>query len=380
MMLRQETVEGLVGNAAAETDKGFEGLRVCVLSEGMTEKPDEGIRKFASSIVPALGRRCDVLGMSINGDPGNLDMASARVNKLFLNLGLWKEIRRFAPDVICYIPTASDTIFSLIRLRMISMPFRNAATVLVALQPRPHGGIGRHLAKRLSPDLILVQSMARATELRALGMSVDRLPSGVDLERFRPVSEERRKALRIKYGLPQDRFLVLHVGHITRQRNIEMLVELQRRCQVVVVSGESVGEDVKLASALSDSGVIVFGDYLESVEEIYQAADCYIFPVLSDQGSIEFPLSVLEAMACNLPVVTTLFGGLKDVVSDINSHADAGFFMTSEAEQLPDLVAQVKNMTSVSTRDLAAPFSWENVVDRLLEEFARSRQMRMMKA
>jgi len=50
--------------------------------------------------------------------------------------------------------------------------------------------------------------------------------------------------------------------------------------------------------------------YIKKIEEIYQLSDCYIFPITFEGGGISILLSVLEAMACNLPVVTTKFGGL----------------------------------------------------------------------
>ena len=46
-------------------------------------------------------------------------------------------------------------------------------------------------------------------------------------------------------------------------------------------------------------------------EELYQLSDAYLFPVLDPSGAIEMPLSVLEAMACGVPVLTTPFGDLQ---------------------------------------------------------------------
>ena len=50
--------------------------------------------------------------------------------------------------------------------------------------------------------------------------------------------------------------------------------------------------------------------YLQSIQEIYQLADVYLFPVMDIENCIDVPLSVLEAASCNLPIVTTEYGEL----------------------------------------------------------------------
>jgi glycosyltransferase involved in cell wall biosynthesis len=50
--------------------------------------------------------------------------------------------------------------------------------------------------------------------------------------------------------------------------------------------------------------------FVPPIEEICQPADAYVLPGRSIGAAIGVSLSVLEAVACNLPVLTTLFGGL----------------------------------------------------------------------
>ena len=348
-----------------ETDAG--SLRVCVVSEGISMAPDEGIKKFATSIVQSLGSFAQVLGVSLSTQCDLPNVVSHRTNRLLLSPGLREKLRAFAPDVICYVPTASDTLFSYIRLKILKSYRPSATTILVALQPRHHSRLGQSIIRRLAPDLVLVQSRERALRIRRSGLSSGWIPSGVDIDRFHPVSDDEKRELRYKYGLPQDKFLVLHVGHISRQRNIDLLTEFQRRWQVVLVTGNSVGEDADLRSQLNDAGVIVFDQYLEAVQEIYQAADCYLFPVSSEMGSIETPLSILEAMACNLPVVSTRYGGLEDLLDTSESWTEDGLFLADEPHELQDMVAQVELNPGASTRNRILDYSWDSIATRLLD-------------
>ena len=142
---------------------------------------------------------------------------------------------------------------------------------------------------------------------------------------FHPVAKQRKLELMNEHGIDVDRFTILHVGHINRKRNIQILKELQRdSSQVIVVGSTSTDQDKDLADELRIAGVKVITSCVENIEEIYQLSDCYIFPVTSNTASIEVPLSVLETMACNLPVVTTRYGGW--VPTMFNSEDNGLFF------------------------------------------------------
>lgn len=352
----------------SDNEAAIRPLRICVVSEGLTDSPDEGIKKFATTVVHAMNQKADVLGVSLGEFCDSQYIVNQRSNRLFLSKSLWKQIRSFNPDLICYVPTASDTVFSFFRLKVLASVVRNAATMLIALQPRPHGLVGRWFSRRFAPDLVLVQSGARLREGVASGLKTRWIPSGVDPDRFRPVDANTKRSLRAKHNLPLDAFLVLHVGHITVGRNIPMLYEIQRDHQVVMVTGNSIGQDLELRKRLEEAGVIVLDSYMEAVEEIYQASDCYLFPVVSEQGSIEIPLSIIEAMACNLPVVSTRFGGIEDQLGSSDSFAEMGLFLTDNAEELPSLIEKVSAADSVKTKDLVKAYSWEGIAAQLLEE------------
>jgi glycosyltransferase involved in cell wall biosynthesis len=195
---------------------------------------------------------------------------------------------------------------------------------------------------------------------------VNLLASGVDLNKFAPVSRDRKKELRAKYGLDTESFTVLHVGHITGLRNIDLLSEVRGRnaAQVILVGSRLVHPDrAAVAARLKEQGIIIFDEYLGNIEEIYQLADCYLFPVFSDRSSIGTPLSVLEAMACNLPVVTVRFGLLPRLFSE-----ELGFYFADTPEGLIESVAKVKDTNGCHTREQAAAYSWEKVAGEILKQ------------
>jgi glycosyltransferase involved in cell wall biosynthesis len=344
-------------------------MRIGVISEKLSNPVDEGIKKFAFSVMKALSSKHQVLGMSIGGlSEGGLTVAPVRMNKLMLNWKLWRSIRRFSPDVIIYIPSSSGTISSFLRARVLKWHGRGIRVILISLQSRSFSdGISKWASRfRLCPDEVITPSRQMAEVLAKMGCTASVLPAGVDTESFRPVSSEVKEALRQRYDLPVSTFVLLHVGHINPRRGVSVFKDIQKQpgIQVVLVGSTSTPQDEALSRELENSGVRVLKEYIPSIQEIYQLADCYLFQVSSRTAAIELPLSVLEAMACNLPVVTTRFGGLADHFSE-----GEGLLFAETFDEVLEKISKVREGLSVHTRSLVTPFTWENMADTFGERY-----------
>jgi glycosyltransferase involved in cell wall biosynthesis len=234
------------------------------------------------------------------------------------------------------------------------------------------------LARRISPlqlrliryfarDLVGVLSPLSLGYLQRLGCGVALVPRGVDAKTFRPVTPDQRRSLRAQYGLRGDLPVALHVGHLKTGRGVRALADLatRRACQVVLVTSSSTAHEAEtgLADQLRCAGVEVLTDYQPHIEHFYQLADCYVFPVRSSDCSIEVPLSVLEALACDLPVVTTPFGGLPELFA----HRDhPGFVFVDSSAALVEAALRISRAGVRGTRPLALPYSWETIADGLI--------------
>ena len=214
-----------------------------------------------------------------------------------------------------YVPTASLTLASGVRSRTLKR-YAGAPVALFATQGRRHRKPVQMAARFVAPDLCVAQSAATVEQARLLGWPAELLPPGVDLATFRPVSTDRKAILRRQFGLGEDEFVVLHVGHLNRGRGVADLLAVTDLARPVLACSTSTPQDAELAGELRTKGVSVFSDYIPKIADLYAAADAYLFPVPPDPegpSSIDVPLSVLEAAACGLPVVTTRFGALPDL-------------------------------------------------------------------
>ena len=133
------------------------------------------------------------------------------------------------------------------------------------------------------------------------------IPTGLDASRFAPGDGA---AFREKYGIPAQRPLLLFVGRVAFEKNIQFLLEMlslviQDHPEVLlVITGEGPAETM-LKKLARDRGLqqnVMFLGYLDrnvGLNAAYQAADIFVFASKSEtQG-----LVLLEAMAQATPVV-----------------------------------------------------------------------------
>ena len=130
---------------------------------------------------------------------------------------------------------------------------------------------------------------------------------------------------------------------------------------MIVIGRENESIDKEVVSELQKSGCTVWIKHFPNIEEIYNLSDCYVFPVINKKACIEMPLSVLEAMACNLPVISTRFGALPRVFKE-----DGGLFFVEKDRDIINSLKEIKEGDiEIKTREKILPLSWENITKKL---------------
>jgi len=302
---------------------------------------DEGVRNVGKYIAIELKKR------------------GIEVKKINVSLiSQWMEIRDFRPDIIHFI--LSPTLSGLISAKFISSLRSKAKTVISA----PHPTIPNwKLLKLFKLDLILVQSEESERLFRSIGYQTEFLPNGVDTDKFKPVDLETKKKLRDKYGIPHDKFVILHLASLKKERNLDFLMKIQKQDEnfVLIIGRENEKINKQVVKELKDMGCTVWAKHFSDIEEIYNLADCYVFPTINKKACIEIPLSLLEAMSCNLPVITTKFGALPRIFKEGN-----GLFFVEKEEDFLKAIETIKNGMEIKTREKVLPYSWENTGKKLV--------------
>jgi glycosyltransferase involved in cell wall biosynthesis len=320
-------------------------MKVCVIGD-FSENLDEGLKNISHHLVNNLSNRANLQLLKVN-------------IKNILSLSILKRIKTFHPDIIHYVPGPTNK--SIVLLKSIQMYLKyNPWIVLSAPYPLFSDIILKLL--NFKPDYVFASSKNLKERMEIVGIPSHLLPNGVDIEKFVPISDfnEKRK-LREKYGIQKDRFTLLHVGHIMENRNLEIFTKLSKDTQVVIVASKYIRTDWKLLKNLRNAGCIIFQGYFSNIEEFYQLSDCYLFTVKTDK-SILCPLSVMEAMSCNLPVVTTVFEGLKTFFEE----GEGLIFAEKEEELIAGIESIKKGNISIATREKVERYSWQNITGEII--------------
>ena len=172
-------------------------------------------------------------------------------------------------------------------------------------------GIARMISKRQcnAVDAIVAPSNPMLDVLRKYGVNVlsEVIPTGLQDSSFTTADGQ---AFRLKYGIAVDRPMLLYVGRVAFEKNIDFLLEMtkllaeKRPDVLLVVTGEGPAEAGlhKLAKTLEIEKNVQFIGYLDRNRELnacYESADIFVFASKSEtQG-----LVLLEAMAQATPVV-----------------------------------------------------------------------------
>src|SRR6266699_677312 len=145
------------------------------------------------------------------------------------------------------------------------------------------------------------------------------VPFGVDRAFFGESAVARERGRR-EWRIPDDAFVVLHVGSTVDRKNVPLVIQTVARLRqqtdtyLLQVGGRFSAEQEQLIDRLDVRRAVrsVASADDTTLRRAYRAADVLLFPSLYEG----FGFPVLEAFASGLPVVTSGAGGLKEVAGD----------------------------------------------------------------
>lgn len=326
-----------------------------ILSNALTNVVDEGCVKVANSLVKRIksaDRSATVIAFERQSDLADEYMT---VNKLLFSRKLILRLRENKGNII-YIPFPAKSRSTALRVFMLSLFAGKNFRVMLSMTSGLDF-ISKLLFKMSRARLIVFSKRSFELYSSVVGKKrVAYLKAGVDTEKFVSVSPETARKLKEKYGFDPNKKLVLHVGHINRGRNVEQLKKLTDNYQVLLIASTQTKDeqDKEIKNELLSCGVVIIDSYIPDIEQVYQMADVYLFPVVEKGRCIDVPLSCMEAAACDKPIVTTDFGEMREFIGK-----DGFYFINSfEADRICSRIEEALRADGVSTRQAVLDYDW----------------------
>jgi len=208
------------------------------------------------------------------------------------------------------------------------------------------------------------------------------IPLGFDLDRFRLNRENLRSQFRKQYAISSDTLVIVIIGRIVPVKNHEFFVrslsEIKKRFQgklagFIVGDGDNRSQMEQLAVSLglsistpekeNQGADLVFTSWIHDVERPLAGSDIVAMTSLNE-GT---PVSLIEAQAAGIPIVTTEVGGIGNVVlpgktAFLSATGDGETFITNTLTLLNDPLLR-KEMTLAGWPFVENKFHYRRLVE-----------------
>jgi UDP-glucose:(heptosyl)LPS alpha-1,3-glucosyltransferase len=226
-----------------------------------------------------------------------------------------------------------------------------------------HSGLKRTIA---------VSNLVRDDLIREFGIAPEKtvtIYNGVDLEKFRPAGSDQseRASIRQKFVIPASARVVIFVGNGFARKGLGFLIEawplVAGGAFLLVVGADRASEKfARLARDLNVGARVVFTGPQPNVESLFHAADAFALPSIFEP----FGNVAMEAMASGLPVMTSAFSGVAELIPAsmrgfrVENPTDPGEI----ALRLGALFDAPANL-GVEARAVAEKFTWDRYATEL---------------
>lgn len=179
--------------------------------------------------------------------------------------------------------------------------------------------------------------------------------NSVDIDRFSPNNDD---SFRKEHNLT-DKPIVLFVGNLIKRKNVDSLLEAKKIANsdyyLVIVGDGPLYK--KLTKKVDDENIrdVIFTGSRRDVENIIPSCDVLILPSFSES----FGLVLIEALACEKPVIGSDVGGIAEIINDNVGLLVNPNKVSSIAKAIDKIVNddELRNVLSMNARNRAKDFS-----------------------
>lgn len=187
----------------------------------------------------------------------------------------------------------------------------------------------RECKKLICVSKFVANRILKDKKLSFLEGKIELMYNCIDTQVIKPLNLEEKSFLEKKYNIPQNKKIILFVGRLCKEKGIEEVIKaislLKREDTILLIVGANFyssgivspyEEKLKELSKKIQKKVYFTGyiDYKEIVF-LYNLADIVVLPSMWEEPA---GMTIIEAMACKKPVITTYSGGIPEYVGEGN--------------------------------------------------------------
>lgn len=206
--------------------------------------------------------------------------------------------------------------------------------------------------------------------------------NGVETDYFCP-NNVQRESIRKSFSISKNEALLLFFSFITKQKGLHLLIKalpeiLKTNNQVkllVVGEGDYLNEAKQTVKQLRLEKYVIFTGQIprEETSHYINASDVFIMPTLRQEG---MPFSILEAMACQKPVIASCIGGIPSIIDNgVNGLLVPPGNISKLIEKILFLLKNKKYADKIATnarKKALSEFSLEKMINETIKVFQLS--------
>ena len=146
-------------------------------------------------------------------------------------------------------------------------------------------------------------------------------PNGIDFKNVVKLREEQKQEIKDYYKIKDNQFIIGFVGYLTEQKGVENLLkavsliqnELKNKIKVLIIGdGDKKEELEKMSRELKIDDKVHFFGFQKNGFRFISMFDIFVLPSLWEGQ----PNVLLEAMAYEVPIISTRVGGVDEMIED----------------------------------------------------------------
>lgn len=185
-----------------------------------------------------------------------------------------------------------------------------------------------YINKLLSTKTDSIIAVSKAVEEKLVSEGIPRekiayIPNGIDLDKWQSPSQED---IRKKYNIDKDTIVITSIARFRWEKGHKFFIDsikkyfeliesekINKKVVFLLVGDGALLESItEYAAELKIKDHLIFTGFKDNVMDYLKASDCFICHSQYEA----FGISILEAMACKLAVISTDSGGTREIIDE----------------------------------------------------------------